>query len=71
MRPLHGKAQAGRQLRDTDVLTVGNCTAIVTTLFGYPDRPIEGRQTQVWVRFPAGWRIVSAHVSEVPAHGAS
>ena len=22
-----------------------------------------GRQSQVWVRFPEGWRIVSAHVS--------
>lgn len=63
----HDKVPPGRQLYDTDVLTVGNCTAVVTTLFNYPGRPIEGRQTQVWVRFPEGWRIVSAHVSEVPA----
>ncbi|MGB7798727.1 MAG: AtzH-like domain-containing protein [Pseudonocardiaceae bacterium] len=39
----------------------------MTTLFDYPHRPNEGRQTQVWVRFPEGWRIVSAHLSEVPA----
>ncbi|HVE96969.1 MAG TPA: AtzH-like domain-containing protein [Pseudonocardiaceae bacterium] len=64
-RRRHGGVPAGRRLRDTDVLTVDGCTAVVTTLFDYPDRPIEGRQTQVWVRFPEGWRIVAAHVSEV------
>lgn len=63
----HAGVPPGRQLRDTDVLTMGSTTAVVTTLFDYPNRPIEGRQTQVWVRFPEGWRIVSAHVSEVPA----
>jgi hypothetical protein len=25
-----------------------------------------GRQSQTWVRLPAGWRVVSAHVSLVP-----
>lgn len=62
----HAEVPPGRQLHDTDVLTVDGCTAVVTTLFSYPDRLIEGRQTQVWVRFAEGWRIVSAHVSEVP-----
>jgi Protein of unknown function (DUF3225) len=28
---------------------------------------VRGRQSQVWVRFPQGWRIVSAHVSLLPA----
>lgn len=28
---------------------------------------VRGRQSQVWVRFPEGWRIVSAHVSLLPA----
>jgi hypothetical protein len=27
---------------------------------------VKGRQTQVWVRFAEGWRIVSAHVSLLP-----
>lgn len=27
---------------------------------------VRGRQSQVWVRFEAGWRIVSAHVSMLP-----
>jgi len=28
---------------------------------------VRGRQSQVWVRLEAGWRIVSAHVSVLPA----
>src|SRR5271155_5804270 len=27
---------------------------------------VRGRQSQVWVRFEEGWRIVSAHVSMLP-----
>ena len=27
---------------------------------------VRGRQSQVWVRLPEGWRIVSAHVSVLP-----
>ncbi|QMV19471.1 oxalurate catabolism protein HpxZ [Granulicella sp. 5B5] len=27
---------------------------------------VRGRQSQVWVRMPEGWRIVSAHVSTLP-----
>lgn len=68
-RRRHGGVPAGRRLRNTDVLTVDGSTAVVTTLLDYPNRPTEGRQTQIWVRFPEGWRIVSAHVSEVPAPG--
>jgi hypothetical protein len=26
-----------------------------------------GRQTQTWLRLPEGWRIVAAHVSQIPA----
>ena len=57
---------AGRRLSGTRVLAVAEHTAVVTTLFGYPGRAVEGRQSQTWVRFPEGWRIVAAHVSEVP-----
>lgn len=56
----------GRRLSGTTVLAVDDRTAVVHTLFDYPDRPFEGRQSQIWVRFAAGWRIVAAHVSEVP-----
>ena len=48
------------------IVAVGDRTAVVSTLFGYPGLQIEGRQTQTWARLPEGWRIVAAHVSEVP-----
>lgn len=57
----------GRRLADTVITTFGPDFAVVTTLFSTPDRPMEGRQSQVWARLADGWRIVSAHVSEVPA----
>lgn len=25
-----------------------------------------GRQTQTWMRMPVGWRIVAAHISQIP-----
>lgn len=55
----------GRQLSCTQLTTFGSDFAVITTLFFYPGRPLEGRQSQTWVRFSEGWRIVSAHVSEV------
>jgi ketosteroid isomerase-like protein len=61
----HPSVPPGRTLRDTRVLAVGDRTAVVTTLIRYPDRAIEGRQSQTWVRFPEGWRVVEAHVSEL------
>jgi hypothetical protein len=62
----HPSVPPGRLLRDTHLLAVDDRTAVVNTLFGYPDGRMEGRQTQVWVRFGVGWRIVAAHVSEIP-----
>jgi hypothetical protein len=56
---------AGRDVQNTRITTFGTDTAVVTTLFRYPGRPVVGRQSQTWVRMPAGWRIVSAHVSEI------
>lgn len=54
----------GRTLKDTTIQTYGDDVAVVTTLFGYPGSAATGRQSQTWVRLPAGWRIVHAHVSE-------
>lgn len=56
----------GRTLFDTTITTYGSAFAVVTTLFTYPARPLVGRQSQTWVR-GANWRIVQAHVSEIPA----
>ena len=54
----------GRRLKDTIIQAYGVDVAVVTTLFGYPGGDVLGRQSQTWVRLPAGWRIVTAHVSE-------
>lgn len=68
-RAAHPSVPPGRRLSETTVLALDDRTAVVCTLFGYPDQRVEGRQTQVWARFEEGWRIVAAHVSEVPPQG--
>jgi hypothetical protein len=65
-RRAHPSVPPGRRLRETVVVALDDRTAVVSTLFGYPDARVEGRQTQVWARLAEGWRIVAAHVSEVP-----
>ncbi|MBW0117659.1 DUF3225 domain-containing protein [Pseudonocardia sp. KRD-169] len=62
----HPGVPPGRRLRETAVVPLGDDTAVVTTLFDHPGSGTEGRQSQTWFRFPQGWRIVAAHVSEVP-----
>ena len=57
-----------RTVKRLDVVTFGRDFGSVTLEF---ERTINGhttsgRQSQVWVRFPEGWRIVSAHVSMLP-----
>ncbi|WP_326555511.1 oxalurate catabolism protein HpxZ [Micromonospora sp. NBC_01813] len=54
----------GRRLSDVVTTTFGTDFAVVTCRFDYPGGTVAGRQSQTWVRGPAGWRIVSAHVSE-------
>jgi hypothetical protein len=53
-----------RTLRDLVITTFDDHTAVVTTEFVPEDggTPI-GRQSQTWIRFPEGWRVVAAHVS--------
>lgn len=63
-REAQGGLPPGRRLKDTTIRVYGGSTAVVTTLFGYPGSDVLGRQSQTWVRLPAGWRIVHAHVSE-------
>jgi ketosteroid isomerase-like protein len=57
----------GRTLHETTVTTFGSDFGVVSTLFTYPDRPFLGRQSQTWVRTDGSWKIVHAHVSEIPA----
>ena len=57
-----------RTLSKTVITTYGRDFAVASTLFRRPSMAGKvGRQTQTWVRFPEGWRIVSAHVSIMPS----
>src|SRR5260370_3617541 len=57
-----------RQVINPKIVTFGDDTAISTIEFRrhIQGSPRHGRQTQVWRKFEAGWKIVSAHVSIVP-----
>jgi len=61
-------ANLARTVRRLDIVTFGRDVASITLEF---ERTINGqsrsgRQSQLWVRLPEGWRIVSAHVSMLP-----
>jgi hypothetical protein len=53
-----------RTLERTVITTYGDHFATAMTLFRRVPGKI-GRQSQTWVRFPQGWRIVAAHVSVI------
>lgn len=55
-----------RRLARTVITTYGADFATASTLF-YRDsaKGKVGRQMQTWVRMPAGWRVVAAHVSVI------
>lgn len=60
-RPADGLA---RTLGRTVITTFGHDYATANTLFFRDSMKTKlGRQSQTWVRFPRGWRVVSAHVS--------
>ena len=56
----------GRVIGPTTIVTFGRDAACVTTEFRYPSSTSLGRQSQTWIRFADGWRIVTAHVSLLP-----
>jgi hypothetical protein len=57
-----------RTIRRLDIITFGKDYGSVTLEFErtVDARTVLGRQSQVWVRLPEGWRIVAAHVSVLP-----
>lgn len=57
-----------RTVKRLDIASFGRDFAGITLEFERETqgRIIRGRQSQVWVRFPEGWRIVQAHVSLLP-----
>jgi hypothetical protein len=62
-------ANLARTVLRMDIVTFGRDFGSITLEFErHADgKTIRGRQSQVWVRLPEGWRIVSAHVSVLPA----
>jgi len=64
-RPSVGLAR--RQVR-LEIVTFGTDFGSITLEFERDTAGgvVRGRQSQVWVRMPEGWRIVSAHVSILP-----
>jgi hypothetical protein len=57
-----------RRMVRLEIVTFGPDFGSVTLEFerNTPNGVVRGRQSQVWVRLPEGWRIVSAHVSILP-----
>ncbi len=63
-RPSVGLA---RTLAATVITTFGRDFATAMTEFRREGNAATGRQSQTWVRFAAGWRVVAAHVSFLAA----
>lgn len=61
-------ANLARTVKRLDIVSFGRDFASITLEFERETAKgkVLGRQSQVWVRFPQGWRIVSAHVSLLP-----
>jgi hypothetical protein len=57
-----------RTVVNLQISTFGHDYGVTTVEFvrKQQGREKSGRQTQCWVRFAGGWRIVSAHVSFLP-----
>jgi len=64
-RPSAGLA---RTIKRLDIVAFGHDFGSITLEFERVTggKVIHGRQSQVWVRLPEGWRIVAAHVSLLP-----
>jgi hypothetical protein len=65
-RPSVGLARTVKRL---DIVAFGKDVGSITLEFerlATDGKVIRGRQSQVWIRMPEGWRIVAAHVSLLP-----
>ena len=65
-RAARSPAGLARTLSRTVITTYGRDFATASTLFRRTTSPGKvGRQTQTWVRFAEGWRVVAGHVSAI------
>jgi len=60
--PEQHKARS-RQLENTRIVTFGRDFAVANTEYVVLATGQRGRQSQTWMRTPAGWKVVAAHVS--------
>ncbi len=62
-------ANLARTVKRLEIVSFGRDFASITLEFEriVGTKTVRGRQSQVWVRFPEGWRIVQAHVSVLPS----
>jgi hypothetical protein len=63
-RPAAGLA---RTLTRRSITTFGTDCAVANVEFAREGSDAVGRQSQTWVRFAEGWRVVAAHVSLLKA----
>ncbi|WP_280152827.1 oxalurate catabolism protein HpxZ [Piscinibacter sp. XHJ-5] len=54
-----------RTLLNPRITAYGDGFAVAQVEFVRSDTPLRGFQTQTWVRFAEGWKIVAAHVSMI------
>jgi hypothetical protein len=65
-RAARSSAGLARTLSRTMITTFGRDFAVASTLFHRASAPGKvGRQTQTWVRFADGWRVIAGHVSVI------
>ena len=62
-RQARPSAGLDRSLMRTVITSFGMDMATANTEFRRPGVAKVGRQSQIWVRMPEGWRVVAAHVS--------
>ncbi len=62
-RAARPSAGLSRTLANTVITTFGSDFATAMTEYHREGSPRVGRQSQTWVRFDEGWRVVAAHVS--------
>ena len=55
-----------RTLQAVRITAFGPDMAVAMTEFDRSDTSLRGFQTQTWVRFANGWKIVAAHVNMIP-----
>jgi len=52
-----------RKVIERHLVSFGHTMGVTNITFMRSSEPRVGRQSQTWVKFPEGWRVVSAHVS--------